>query len=342
MDVFDPRQHAATDLAAALHGALADATELVVRLDRALQPHVAAICAVHGWYETERNDTDAVVTYRPGDDPRCTRYSLPVVEGNTTDSRWLVSQLAIGAPTVLELGCSEGLTTRTMAARGQHVVGVEFDPAAADSAARFAHGMVVADLDDPASLTALGDQQFDMILAADVLEHLRFPVAALQRALRHLAPGGSVVLSIPNLAHADVRMALLDGRVPYDELGLLDHTHIHWFTYDGVLALLAECGLVVTDWQRTVQPPNFAQVPFAADLRELNRQLFADDTDATTFQWVLRCGRASEVAEVADPVQRHNPRRHAALQAEPGIKASARLLKAAVLRRVRRGRRPGR
>ncbi len=267
--------------------------------------------------------------------PPATTYGVPIDFTDPNDSRGLVLQLCADAPTVLELGCSEGLMTRAMTERGQRVTGVELDPVAADFAARFAARVVQADLDHAESLAALEGQSFHVVLAADVLEHLRDPEACLRRAVTLLAPGGTVIVSIPNLAHADVRLSLLDGRVPYADLGLLDRTHIHWFTYQGVKSLLAACGLVAVGWHRTERAPGTSDLPLSPDLVPLAQTWFHDDPEATTFQWVLECQRASEADAVPDPRPSARPRRFLHAIQPMGVAASGRALAVAVRRRIR-------
>jgi len=270
-----------------------------------------------------------------GHDASTTHYGVPFTEGDPHDSRAVVAELLRGAPTVLELGCSEGLTTKVLASRGQLVVAVEVDPAAAESARPWAEQVLVADLDQPDALDALGDRTFTAVAVADVLEHLRDPGAALRRAMRHLAPNGDLVLSVPNMSHADVRLALLDGSVPYADLGLLDRTHLHWFTHDGLLRLLADCGLCAVEWRNVVRAPGATEVPLDDELRDMANRWFEGDPAATTYQWVARCRRMGEGNAAADPAAASGGRRFTA-QPEPGVRASSRALLTALRRRLRR------
>ncbi len=79
--------------------------------------------------------------------------------------------------------------------------------------------------------------KFDVIIFADVLEHLRDPLAAVRYCKTLLNPGGRVVTSIPNLMNIEVMKLLLDGFFPYSEVGLLDKTHIHMFTYNEIIRM---------------------------------------------------------------------------------------------------------
>ncbi len=131
---------------------------------------------------------------------------------------------------VLELGCATGSTTKVLQERGCRVVGIEIDADAAQIAEQFCERVIVADLDLLDIDEALGDDTFDVIIAADVLEHLRNPLRVMTACLEHLRDEGEVLLSIPNIAHADARLALLRGDFDYQWCGILDETHMRFFT----------------------------------------------------------------------------------------------------------------
>jgi len=89
-----------------------------------------------------------------------------------------------------------------------------------------AERVIVGDLNVGTLWQELDGEQFDVVTFGDVLEHLLEPLDALRAAVRHLKPSGFVVISVPNIAHGDVRIALLLGTFPYRETGLLDRTHV--------------------------------------------------------------------------------------------------------------------
>jgi SAM-dependent methyltransferase len=92
-------------------------------------------------------------------------------------------------------------------------------------------------------LDAVG--QFDVVLFADVLEHLPNPSELLRLACSALHKEGVVVLSVPNVAHWSVRWSLLRGRFDYEQYGIMDATHLRWFTTDSLGRWLRNNGLVV-------------------------------------------------------------------------------------------------
>jgi len=196
---------------------------------------------------------------------------------------------AIGrAGRVLELGPGPGHVTELLAAAGNDVTCVELDAGAAASARRFATRVEVADLDVTDLTTLLAGEIFDALSAADVLEHLRHSHRTLHQAASLVRPGGTVVVSLPNVAHVDIRLALLHGRWDYKEHGLLDLTHLRFFTRASAVRLLHAVGLEITGIDTVEWAPfitNFGASPTDVPADVLDRILA--DPDATTLQFVL-------------------------------------------------------
>lgn len=234
------------------------------------------------------------------------RYDVPIDLDSPIDSRAIVLRLVPAGARVLELGCSAGLMTEVLHERGHRVVGVEVDPEPARIARASTEALFVGDLDTVEVtewLSSLEDPSFDVILAADVLEHLRDPHRALGRVLDHLRPGGTVILSIPNAAHADIRLGLLQGHLDYRDSGLLDRTHIHLFTYHSLVRLVERSGLAVVGWHRCVRPLGETELDLHPDMYRFGQRILAADPDADTYQWILECRRADEADGVPDPLR---------------------------------------
>ncbi len=143
---------------------------------------------------------------------------------------------------VLDLGCATGAVARVLVQQGCNVVGVEMDPAAARVARQACSEVIVGDLADPATVGSLAGRQFDVILAGDVLEHLVEPERLLQQVRPLLTRDGYLVTSIPNVAHGAVRLALMKGRFQYTDVGLLDRTHVRFYTLGSLTEMLAAGG----------------------------------------------------------------------------------------------------
>jgi GT2 family glycosyltransferase/2-polyprenyl-3-methyl-5-hydroxy-6-metoxy-1,4-benzoquinol methylase len=148
---------------------------------------------------------------------------------------------------VLEFGPATGYMTQYMKdTLGCEVTCVELDPEGAERARLFAGKVVVGDLDDLEWITELEPRYFDHILCADVLEHLKDPWEVLKAAVAFLKDDGTVITSIPNVGHVGLILDLIEGNFTYRSLGLLDNTHLRFFTRKSIEDLLEQCSLTPT------------------------------------------------------------------------------------------------
>jgi SAM-dependent methyltransferase len=138
----------------------------------------------------------------------------------------------VGGPgrRVLDLGCRDGALTRTYV-EGNDVVGVDADREALAAAARLGIETHWADLDQPLDFP---DASFDVVVAGELLEHLRDPAPLVAEIRRVLRPGGAFVASVPNAYRLKRRLLFLVGRPPDD-----DPTHLQMFSPSDVRSLLA-------------------------------------------------------------------------------------------------------
>jgi 2-polyprenyl-3-methyl-5-hydroxy-6-metoxy-1,4-benzoquinol methylase len=127
---------------------------------------------------------------------------------------------------VLDLGCSDGAIAGRLTGLGHHVTGV--DIAAGDGIKDRVERFVQADLD--AGLPPELEGPFDVVIAADVLEHVRRPEQLLTELHQVVAPGGTIIASVPNFAHWYPRTRVALGLFDYDRRGILDQTHLRFFT----------------------------------------------------------------------------------------------------------------
>ena len=149
---------------------------------------------------------------------------------------------------VLELGCASGDMSRMLKDLCQATVfGVEKDPQLAWQAQRHCDYVFAEDLDDEHSLDALQFEKFDAITLVDVLEHLKHPEALLERLKEYMMDESVILLSVPNVAHASVRLELLTGDFRYEEAGILDSTHLKFFTLNTLKTLVERCGFVINE-----------------------------------------------------------------------------------------------
>jgi len=193
---------------------------------------------------------------------------------------------------VLDTGCASGYLANLLQQQGCRVTGIELNPEAAREAERYCECVRVADLDTVPLRDLLGEQTFEAIVCGDVLEHLRQPRQFLEAARSHLTADGCLVASIPNIAHGAVRLMLWQGEFNYTPYGLLDNTHLRFFTRRTVVELFAAAGYAIDHLDTTTLPilaasellPAFDRQAIAPDLLA---QL-EGEPDATTFQFIVR------------------------------------------------------
>ena len=152
---------------------------------------------------------------------------------------------------LLDVGAADGLLSRQLTERGWRVTAIEGDPALAQAGARHCGRMITVNLDRE---IPVGEGPFDVIVYGDVLEHLVDPLRVLVELDRSLGAGGFVIISVPNVAHLWIRLLLLVGRFDYLDRGILDHSHLRFFTERSLRAMLADAGLRVERFSATPAP----------------------------------------------------------------------------------------
>ena len=169
---------------------------------------------------------------------------------------------------LLDLGAAGGHLGRAVRDRCAYLAGVEPDTALPTSARE--------GYDDWRATSALAagswEQPFDAVVCADVLEHLPEPEALLGRIHGWLRGGGTLLVSVPNVANVTVRLGLAAGRFSYADRGILDRTHLRFFTRTTAASLLAQGGFSVRAIEASAMPcelklPALAHAPWRAPVR---------------------------------------------------------------------------
>ena len=147
-------------------------------------------------------------------------------------------------PTLLDVGCGRGQLGEAARRLTYRVTGIECHPVALAAARDRVNEILPIDLaDQRAVAVALDDGKFDVILFADVLEHLPDPLSILKFYRDFLRPNGKIIVSVPNIASWDRRLALFFGHFDYTDSGVMDRTHLRFFTFNTAQVLMAEAGL---------------------------------------------------------------------------------------------------
>lgn len=145
---------------------------------------------------------------------------------------------------VLDVGCAQGFLRSFLPPTEFHIIGIERNPGWATEARRRYDEVLEVDVTTE-PLVALSPP-VDAVVMADVLEHTPDPEMTMRRILdAYLPSGGDVIISVPNVAHLYVRLNLLVGRFPYADRGILDRTHLRFFTVHSAHALCDKAGVAV-------------------------------------------------------------------------------------------------
>lgn len=216
------------------------------------------------------------------------------------ERREVLAMIPPEASRILDIGCGEGALGRALLDRGaSEVVGIEADPATAETARKNLSRVFRGDV-ETLSLP-FGDGYFDCIVLADVLEHLRDPLSLLAKAKRHLADSGTVVASIPNVRFLNVVEQLAEGRWEYRDAGILDRTHLRFFTRKEMEILFRDAGFELEGVSENLSPGydslppghagelSFGRVTLRGQTREEVKDLFV-------FQYLFRARKAGSSA----------------------------------------------
>ncbi|MCE1165959.1 MAG: bifunctional glycosyltransferase/class I SAM-dependent methyltransferase [Bacteroidetes bacterium] len=151
---------------------------------------------------------------------------------------------------ILDVGCGDGLFAEHIK-KGNYVVGVDFIDESDNTRKNF-RKFFKYDLNKGLPKELDAEEKFDFVLFMDILEHLLDFETILEESKRYLKKDGKIIISLPNIVNIFVRLNILLGRFPYSDKGILDRTHLHFFTYGSIKKLMAKHNLEVI--QKKVTP----------------------------------------------------------------------------------------
>lgn len=222
----------------------------------------------------------------------------------------------IGAERVLEIGCASGATGKRMkeVLPIEYYAGIEMSEEAADIARRHLDRVISADIEavDLHDVFGAENDGFDLILAMDVLEHLNDPWDTLASLSQYLKPGGYVVASIPNVQNITIINDLIKGKWRYEEAGLLDVTHLRFFTLEALVKMFEGAGLQIEATDHILNP-----VIDVAKLKETSNDLHQENISIAnltrqemlqlfTYQYLVIAKKANAIPDSGEGEDAHS------------------------------------
>ena len=213
---------------------------------------------------------------------------------------------------VLDIGCGPGSITKILAQQGGcQVTGLDLDPEAIKMVMPYCTQVMQTDLDSSEWSSLFDDiKKFDVVLAADVLEHLYDPWETLQKMAFLVNSHGYLVISLPHVGHAAVIASLINGDFEYRDSGLLDRTHIRFFGLKNIEALFAQAKLKIIEVRYHTKPPE--ETEFAADWSRLSSTLqneLMKSKSSQVYQVVVKAvplNRAGDMVSLVTPEHEYN------------------------------------
>jgi 2-polyprenyl-3-methyl-5-hydroxy-6-metoxy-1,4-benzoquinol methylase len=226
-----------------------------------------------------------------------------VIEGILKDEAHPLCQIIKMMPnevSILDIGAGSGVLGRVLKLAGKHVIidGIEPNKFAANLAKPFYRNVYIGYAQD--HFSSIKDTKYDYVVLADVIEHIPDPVDFLAKLRGVIPESTKFVVSIPNVAFGGVRLALMNGFFKYVDSGLLECTHLRFFTLASALELFKIVDLSprrISYLERSFYRTEFSRYEISASL--LNVLSLAIKSDARAYQYLFVLARASgEVALV--------------------------------------------
>ena len=215
-------------------------------------------------------------------------YEAHVDPESPNHAHGIALQLVGSGKRVLELGAAGGHVTRALKARDNFVTAVEMDAQFEETLVAAADEVFMTNLDWLDLTKKLSGKKFDVILAGDVLEHCVHPDLVVSQFHQLLERDGRLVVSMPNVAHGDVRLSLLAGVFKYSETGLLDRTHLRLFTRETIKTFFESSGFVIEKIFGSTTPLGTTEIGVPdAGIPVAAIEYVRNQRDSSVYQYIL-------------------------------------------------------
>lgn len=207
---------------------------------------------------------------------------------NNNDSVALVAEMIRPGSRVLDVGCGAGDLGCLLQKKNCRVWGIEYEAENAAASEQTGAYEKIYRWDMNHFQAEMLADNFDYIVCADVLEHLMKPEYAVSQLKKLLAPEAKLIISVPNVAHASIKANLLLNDWTYTELGILDKTHLRFFTAKSFVDFLSSLGLVIEAWKMTTLPADGFQPHRLKELPDEVSAFISDDAYSEVMQFIVQ------------------------------------------------------
>lgn len=190
---------------------------------------------------------------------------------------------------VLEVGCSHGYMSKILKEElNCYVVGIEIDKEGYEISKNICDKTLLGDIEDINLIEMLKEETFDVIIFADVLEHLNNPAEVLRNVKKLLKDCGEIIISIPNISYISVILDLINDRFQYRKLGILDNTHLRFFTKNSIISLLENVGFQVLKLDKTKVNPIESEFKTILQNDEITGFIKKNNIEWDTYQYIIK------------------------------------------------------
>lgn len=194
---------------------------------------------------------------------------------------------------IIEIGTGSGALAKEVKAKYSDVnyVGVEVSAEYVEMSRRFCNSVYFENIENASGELLREFSSADIVIMADVLEHLIDPWKFLKRLRGWLRQDSTLIVCLPNIQHWSVQIGLLAGNFDYSEVGLLDKTHLRFFTRKTTVKMFAESGYVIDSIKPRIfgfkdQELMLGRLLLLSDICGLDKNVVLQD--AAAFQYVLK------------------------------------------------------
>ena len=209
-----------------------------------------------------------------------------------------------GIPKVLDIGAGNGLLPMLLTSRAPQAIidGIEPNSFAADIASQHYRNFYTGHARE--FLKVIENDHYDFIVLADVIEHMEDPLSFLKDLNSHVSSSASVIISVPNVAFGAVRIGLMNGQFRYVDSGLLERTHLRFFTYETLIELVRKSGFCALETYFLFRDILKTEIHTSASIKNLLYLLsIRNNALAHVYQFLIVLGKEPADCRHDDPIQ---------------------------------------